>query len=219
MPTTRQPFIFATWPTTWPTAPAAPDTTTVSPAFALPTSSRPKYAVMPGMPSVPRYTGSGARRGSTLVSCFAFATAYSCTPRMPTTWSPTAIPGSFDVDDAADRAGSHDLADAHRRHVGLALLHPPAHGRIQRDVEDLHQHLAIAGRCDGYVRVLEVAALHHANRAPDEPELVIDECVHDGFSRGSTDRDCIPCSGRGSAISAECRRVSSAIAPSRRPNP
>jgi NADPH-dependent curcumin reductase len=49
MPTTRQPLIFASWPTVWPTAPAAPDTTTVSPGFGSPTSSRPKYAVMPGM--------------------------------------------------------------------------------------------------------------------------------------------------------------------------
>ena len=30
------------WPTTEPTAPAAPDTTTVSPAWGLPASSRPK---------------------------------------------------------------------------------------------------------------------------------------------------------------------------------
>ena len=35
MPTTRQPLIFAIWPTTLPTAPAAPETTTVSPGFGL----------------------------------------------------------------------------------------------------------------------------------------------------------------------------------------
>ncbi len=46
MPTTRQPLIFAIWPTTVPTAPAAPETTTVSPGCGLPISSRPKYAVM-----------------------------------------------------------------------------------------------------------------------------------------------------------------------------
>ena len=122
-------------------------------------------------------------------------------------------------DYASDRTGAHDFADSYRRHVRLALLHPATHRWIQRDVEDLHQHLAVAGRYDGDVRVFEVAALNHANRAPGELELVIDECVHDGFSRRSTDRDCIPCSGRGGAISAECGRVSGAIAPSRRPNP
>ena len=42
MPTTRQPLILAIWPTVWPTAPAAPETTTVSPAFGWPTSIRPK---------------------------------------------------------------------------------------------------------------------------------------------------------------------------------
>ena len=37
MPTTRQPLIFAIWPTIEPTEPAAAETTTVSPAFGLPT--------------------------------------------------------------------------------------------------------------------------------------------------------------------------------------
>src|SRR5260370_690667 len=50
MPTARQPLIFAICPTTMPVAPAAPETTTVSPALACPTSSSPKYAVNPGLP-------------------------------------------------------------------------------------------------------------------------------------------------------------------------
>ena len=68
IPTARQPLILAIWPTTLPTAPAAPETTTVSPSWGLPISSRPKYAVIPGMPSVPRYVGSGASAGSILIS-------------------------------------------------------------------------------------------------------------------------------------------------------
>lgn len=51
MPTTRQPWIFAICPTAEPVAPAAPETTTVSPAFGRPTSRSPKYAVMPVGPS------------------------------------------------------------------------------------------------------------------------------------------------------------------------
>jgi len=39
---TRQPLIRAIWPATLPTAPAAAETTTVSPALARPTSSSPK---------------------------------------------------------------------------------------------------------------------------------------------------------------------------------
>ena len=54
MPTARAPQIFASCPTTLPTAPEAADTTTVSPALGWPISFRPKYAVMPGMPSTPR---------------------------------------------------------------------------------------------------------------------------------------------------------------------
>ena len=47
IPTARQPAIFASWPTIWPTAPARSDTTTVSPGFGSPTSKSPKYAVRP----------------------------------------------------------------------------------------------------------------------------------------------------------------------------
>ena len=54
MPTVRQPLIRAICPTTLPTAPAAPDTTTVWPGSGRPTSSSPKYAVNPVIPSTPR---------------------------------------------------------------------------------------------------------------------------------------------------------------------
>ncbi len=42
IPMTRQPLILAIWPATLPTAPAAPETTTVSPALAFPVSSSAK---------------------------------------------------------------------------------------------------------------------------------------------------------------------------------
>ena len=41
MPTTRQPFSFAIWPTTAPTAPLAAATTRVSPGLGWPMLSRP----------------------------------------------------------------------------------------------------------------------------------------------------------------------------------
>ena len=68
MPTTRQPLILAIWPTTWPTAPAAAETTTVSPATGRPISSSPKYAVIPGMPRTLRYFVSGALSTATVVT-------------------------------------------------------------------------------------------------------------------------------------------------------
>ena len=55
-----------------------------------------KYAVTPGMPSVPRKAGSGAKRASTLLTCAPATTAYSCTPSRPLTWSPLAKFGCFD---------------------------------------------------------------------------------------------------------------------------
>src|SRR4029077_16699599 len=54
MPTARQPLILAIWPTTMPVAPAAPETTTVSPALGWPTSSRPKNAVKPVITNAPQ---------------------------------------------------------------------------------------------------------------------------------------------------------------------
>src|SRR3954447_26138155 len=93
MPTTRPaPLIRATWPATLPTAPAAPLMTTVSPSSSAPTSSTPKYAVRPGMPSAPRYEGSGASDGSIFCIPPPSAVTYSCAPKIPVTWSPSANP-------------------------------------------------------------------------------------------------------------------------------
>jgi len=50
---TRQPLILAIWPATEPVAPAAPDTTTVSPGLILPISIIPKYDVRPLTPKNP----------------------------------------------------------------------------------------------------------------------------------------------------------------------
>src|SRR5689334_12372902 len=66
-PTARQPRIFASWPTAEPTAPAAAETTTVSPGFGCPRSYSPTYAVMPGMPSTPSAVDSGAAFASSLI--------------------------------------------------------------------------------------------------------------------------------------------------------
>ncbi len=85
LPITRQPFSFAIWPATDPTAPAAPDTNTVSPSFGRPTSSRPTYAVKPGIPSTPRAVDTGASEGSTGRSPAPSLSAHSRQPRLWTT--------------------------------------------------------------------------------------------------------------------------------------
>ena len=68
IPTVRQPVSFAIWPTICPTAPAAPETTTVSPGFGSQTSSRPKYAVNPVAPITCSASVGGSSTGGTLRS-------------------------------------------------------------------------------------------------------------------------------------------------------
>jgi hypothetical protein len=50
--------------------------------------------------------------------------------------------------DLPDDAGPHHLADADRRDVGAGVVHPAAHGRVERDVLGAEQELALAGLGD-----------------------------------------------------------------------
>ena len=56
---TRQPAIFAICPAALPTAPAAPETKTVSPSCGLPISNSPCYAVKPGHAEDAERSGHG----------------------------------------------------------------------------------------------------------------------------------------------------------------
>ena len=96
MPTTFDaPLMRAICAATEPVAPAAPDTSTTSPSFGWPTSSRPKYAVRPVMPKI-ESACSGVAPGGSLVTLVVIVGrsrstwAYSCQPAMPDTMSPTA---------------------------------------------------------------------------------------------------------------------------------
>uniref|UniRef100_A0A182W5T7 hydroxyisourate hydrolase n=1 Tax=Anopheles minimus TaxID=112268 RepID=A0A182W5T7_9DIPT len=96
MPTTRQPLIFAICPTTLPTAPAAPLTTTVSPSFGRQSSRKPKYAVLPGIPSTPTPSERGCRpnegnRYGLLSPEFLSGLTMVCVrqPKLPNTYEPT----------------------------------------------------------------------------------------------------------------------------------
>ena len=75
MPTTRRPRIFPIWPTSDPTAPAAAETTSVSPGFGRPISKRPTHAVSPMWPRSPRCASSGRPTSGSRASDFAFVTA------------------------------------------------------------------------------------------------------------------------------------------------
>ncbi len=86
---TRQPAIFAIWPAALPTAPAAPETNTVSPACGRPISKRPWYAVNPGIPSTPSAVDTGALPGSTGCTPEPSDSAHSRHPSPCTTQSPS----------------------------------------------------------------------------------------------------------------------------------
>ena len=58
--------MFAIWPTAEPTAPAAVDTTTVSPGRGKPISVKAKYAVTPFNPRMPSESDSGRSSSVTL---------------------------------------------------------------------------------------------------------------------------------------------------------
>src|ERR1051325_12093504 len=77
------------------------------------------------------------------------------------------------LDDAADRAGAHHLAEADRRNVRLALVHPSAHRRIERDVAVLHQQLAVAELAQLHLLERKVGRLDHPDGPGREREAMI----------------------------------------------
>ena len=96
MPITRQPLSFAICPAMLPVAPAAPLTTTVSPARGRPRSSIPKYAVMPVPPNTPSAATGSVSDVNTRRS-FAFTIACVCMPSVPPTRLPTGTLASRDT--------------------------------------------------------------------------------------------------------------------------
>jgi NADPH-dependent curcumin reductase CurA len=67
IPITRQPISFAICPTIEPTAPDAAEITMVSPGLGLHTSVKPKYAVLPGIPSTPKEYVIGRPEGKSIL--------------------------------------------------------------------------------------------------------------------------------------------------------
>src|SRR5713226_8596951 len=88
--------MLAICPATEPTAPAAPDTTTLSNGLIAQTSCNPKYAVRPVKPSAPKAVDTGAAVLSSLRQPDPFETTCSCHPVCPTTMSPAEKPVFFD---------------------------------------------------------------------------------------------------------------------------
>src|SRR6266851_962860 len=95
VPTTRQPTILPIWTTRDPVAPAAPETTSVSPGLGLPIILSPYQPVKPGIPSTPRYAARGSD-GSTGLSPSPLDTKYSRQPSMLLTTAPSLSEGCLD---------------------------------------------------------------------------------------------------------------------------
>ena len=74
---------------------------------------------------------------------------------------------------ASGAGRAHHLADADRRNVRAAFVHPAAHRGIEREVQDLHEHLAFARLGNGLGRELPVAAFRHPDGTGGKPELPV----------------------------------------------
>src|SRR5579863_2167227 len=80
-------------------------------------------------------------------------------------------------DHGTNPRGAHHFPDADRCDVGLALVHPAAHGRIERDVLHLDDELAVPGFLDSYGIEPPVAGGGQADRPGGEMVAAI-HAVH-----------------------------------------
>jgi hypothetical protein len=126
-------LIFAICPAMEPTAPAAPETTTVSPSFGLPMSSSAAYAVSPTIPRTPRDHETGAMAGSILRSPLPSERPYACQPSLVRTMSPALKRGFFDAITSATvcpTIGSPSLAPS--AYDFCVLIRPRMYGSTER---------------------------------------------------------------------------------------
>ena len=178
MPTTRQPRILAICPTTWPTAPDAAETTTVSPAFGWPMSSSPTQAVSPGMPSTPSEAESGASAGSIRISRAAGTREKRCQPIAAEHRVARREAGRAGGHHLARRLPLHHRADLDRLGVGLRVRHAAAHVGVERQEARAHQHLALRGLGRRRFADLEIVRRGLALRAAAKQDLQV------GFGHG-----------------------------------
>ncbi|HRH79304.1 MAG TPA: ATP-grasp domain-containing protein, partial [Cellvibrionaceae bacterium] len=87
-------------------------------------------------------------------------------------------------DHAADATGPHHLADAHRRDVALAFVHPAAHGGVERERQHFDDEAAVAGVGHCFLGVLPAFGAEQAVRARGQAHLVVDD-VGEGGGHGA----------------------------------
>jgi hypothetical protein len=106
-------------------------------------SSKPTYAVIPGMPSTPRAVVIGSLRSSTRSSLPA-DTPCVCQPSYPATTSPARKPGFFDSMTSLTVCPTITPPIATDAAYDGASLMRPAHVGIEREIERPPQHLAVS---------------------------------------------------------------------------
>ena len=175
IPTTRAPSALASWPATEPTAPAAAETTTVSPGFGFADLADPDPG---GQPGHPERAHVGARRdtlgdvdrqqrhrvGGDHVLLPADETLHDLTDR---------IVRILRRDDLAEPARAHDLADPDGRQVGRHVVDPRAVGRIERDPVDADKRLAVADLGDRLLAEFEGVGADAAGGAFAKEEAAV----------------------------------------------
>ncbi len=85
--------------------------------------------------------------------------------------------------DLADRPALERRADLKRRHVGLGVVHPPAHVRVDRHERVAHEQLARAGVRQLDLGQLEVRGLGLADRPGGQPDLAAEQSPVDARQR------------------------------------
>ena len=79
----------------------------------------------------------------------------------------------------AHAAGAHGFANGDRPDVGLAFVHPAAHGRVERQVQRLDNDLAVGDLAHRFGFFFPVAPFRHPHGAGGKAELL----VHQSGSR------------------------------------
>ena len=79
----------------------------------------------------------------------------------------------------ADAASAHDLANAYRWDVALAVVHPAAHGGVERQRQRLDQHPAVGRLGHGFAGERPAFGAGHAHRALGKADLAVGEAGGD----------------------------------------
>ncbi|MOA28634.1 hypothetical protein D3C78_1495880 [compost metagenome] len=91
--------------------------------------------------------------------------------------------GVFRGDHFAHAQRAHHLAKPHWRDIGLAFVHPAAHGWVQGQIQISHQHLTFAGFAHRYLFEGEVVTADCSDWTFAEQEAAVALCSHDSGSR------------------------------------